>query len=97
MSDGDKLRERYGDRVAYEWYMRWRLLELERRMRRIIRCAEIESQEKIKGVEKRIAQENETRQKKMRRKTTGLMAASTAVSAMISLVIFIFFGKKRER
>ena len=97
MSDGDKLRERYGDRVAYEWYMRWRLLELERRMRRIIRCAEIESQERIKELEKSMEKENETRQKKMQRKTAGLMAASTAVSAMISLVIFVFFGKKRER
>ena len=34
MSEGDKLMKRYGDRVAYEWYVKWRLLDLERRMTR---------------------------------------------------------------
>ena len=95
MSEGDKLRERYGDRVAYEWYMRWRLLELERRMRRMIRCAEIESQEKIKELEKRMEKENETRQKKMQRKTAERVAASSAVSTMISITVSAFLLRKK--
>lgn len=74
MSEGDKLRKRYGDRVAHEWYVKWRLLELERRM----------------------ARENETRQKKIQRKTAELVAVSTAVSVTISLVTFSFLRHRKS-
>lgn len=74
MSTGEDFRKRYGDRAAHDWYVKWRFLELEKRM----------------------ARESEERRKEENRKMAELVAASTAISAITSIIVHFLLHKKSD-